>query len=219
MKTKRTKVLGVGFIAAVLLLVFGMGNTALGTATIELEEIDSGFTSPSGYYRWLDVADQAYSEAYRNGYHYTQAEVTVDYDIVANGLQGTLFATNLKPNFLYQLKLSGFSGTPTNEAIGLAGRWWQEEWNGTEWANGHNLNNKGDGTSPNPNDLIYYERRDDPDPTSPTGYKYKYTGYLVFEYFITDEEGNGTINFLTNPSAITCCIRRHKRRVQKMTAQ
>jgi len=113
---------------------------------------------------------------------------------------GALFATNLKPNFAYQLKLVGFSGTPTNEAIGLAGRWWQEEWIGTEWANGQNLNDKRAGTSPNPNDLVYFARKDLPDATSPTGYHYKYTGYLLFDYFITDGSGGAVLNFKTDSS-------------------
>jgi len=66
-----------GFVAAVFLLISGMANTALGTTTIHLKDIDSGTPSPTGVYHWLDVADQAYSEAYQTGYNYTQASVTV----------------------------------------------------------------------------------------------------------------------------------------------
>jgi hypothetical protein len=87
-----------------------------------------------------------------------------------------------------------------NERIGLAGRWWQEEWNGSAWVNGQNLNNKGDGSSPNPNDDLYFERRDIPDATRPTGLHYRYTGYLVFDYFITDENGNAAFSFEANSS-------------------
>jgi len=88
----------------------------------------------------------------------------------------------------------------SNERIGLAGRWWQEEWDGTTWTNGQNLNNKGDGSSPSPNDAVYFSRRDITDPTSSTGLKYRYTGYLVFDYFITDQDGNATFEFETNSS-------------------
>jgi len=172
-----------------------MGNEALGK-TINLQDIDS----PTGDYRWRDAADQLYSESYRTGYNYTQANVAVTYDTAAPTLRGTLTATNLKPNFAYQLKLAGFPGTAANERIGLAGRWWQEEWNGSAWANGQNLNNKGNGSSPNPNDIIYFQNRDIVNATSPTGLKYRYTGYLVFDYFITDENGNAVLNFETNSS-------------------
>jgi hypothetical protein len=167
-----------------------------GTTTY-LQDIDSGFTSPTGDYRWLDVANQAYSATYRNSYNYTQANVSVTYNTQGNTLYGTLDAINLKPNFAYQLKLVGTSGTIANERIGLAGRWWQEEWNGTAWTNGQNLNNKGNGSSPNPNDIVYFSRCNITDPTSPTGLHYKFTGYLVFDYFITDEQGNATIPFVT----------------------
>ena len=176
-------------------------NTTMETnaisGTVNLEDIDSGQTSPTGEYRWLDVANQTYCETYRNNYNYTQATVNVTYNTHGYTLSGTLSAENLKPNFAYQLKLAGTPGTITNERIGLTGRWWQEEWNGTAWTNGQNLNNKGDGSSPNPNDLVYFSRRNITDPTSPTGLKYKFTGYLVFDYFITDEHGNASIYFDT----------------------
>ncbi len=159
--------------------------------------VDPGLTSPSGTYRWLDVADQAYSIGYRNSYNYSQATVEVAYCTEGNKLQGLLTARNLKPNFAYQLKLAGTPGTDDNERIGLAGRWWQEEWNGTTWANGQNLNDKGDGSSPNPNDQTYLSRRYIQDSSSPTGYHYRYTGYLVLDYFITDSNGSATLQFET----------------------
>lgn len=165
-----------------------------------LQDIDSGTTSPTGAYRWLDVANQAYSSAYRNSYNYTQATVTIEYTALGETFNGSLVAANLKPNFAYQLKLVGIPGTTSNEKIGLCGRWWQEEWNGSAWTNGQNLNNKGDGSSPNPNDATYFMRKNITNPTSPTGYKYRYTGYLVFEYFITDLCGNATFYFQANSS-------------------
>jgi len=176
-----------------------METNVFGTI-VNLEDIDSGHTSPTGDYRWLDMANQSYSSSYRNSYNYTQASVTLTYDETGESFHGTLNATNLKPNFAYQVKLSGISGTPSNELIGLAGRWWQEEWNGTAWSNGQNLNNKGNGSSPNPNDILYYARKNITNVTSPTGLKYRYTGYLVFDYFLTDEYGNATLNFEANSS-------------------
>ena len=123
---------------------------------------------------------------------------TSAFDEESTTFHGTLAATRLKPNFAYQLKLSGFSGTEANERIGLTGRWWQETWNGSQWTGGANLNSKGDGSSPNPNDLVYFERRDVEDSSSPTGKMYKYTAYLVFDYLITDEEGNPSSEFEAN---------------------
>ncbi len=168
--------------------------------TVMLEDIDSGMTSPTGQYRWRDVNDQLYAQSYRESYDYTQADVQVDYSTDTTALYGTLYATNLKPNFAYQLKLVGVSGTAANESIGLTGRWWQEEWSGTAWGNGQNLNNKGDGSFPNPNDDVYFARRDVNDATSPTGKHYRYTAYLVFDYFITDSNGDATFNFKANSS-------------------
>jgi hypothetical protein len=162
-----------------------------------LTSADPELTSPSGDYRWMDVADQTYSVDYINSYNYSQASVKVIYDEVGSVLTGRLIATNLKPNFAYQLKLVGTPGTDDNERIGLAGRWWQEEWNGTAWTNGWNLNDKGDGSLPNPNDLTYFDRRYIVDISSPTGYHYRYTGYLLFAYFITDSNGNAEIFFET----------------------
>ena len=164
--------------------------------TVGLNFIDPG-VSPFSDYRWRDVAGNLYSDSYRENYGYDNIDVQVQVTFEESDvtLHGQLSATGLKPNFAYQLKLNGFSGTAANERIGLTGRWWQEEWDGAQWTNGQNLNNKGDGSIPNPNDLIYFARRDEPDSTSPTGLNYRYTGYLVFDYFITDENGNATLDF------------------------
>jgi hypothetical protein len=120
--------------------------------------------------------------------------------VVGETLSGTLTAQDLKPNFAYQLKLVGTPGTAENELIGLAGRWWQEEWNGTAWTNGQNLNNKGNGSSPNPNDATYLARKSMNDGTSPTGLRYRYTGYLLLGYFITDSNGDTALYFETGSS-------------------
>jgi len=185
-----------------LLLVAILATTtpAARATVISLADIDSGLTSPTGTYRWLDVADQAYNATYRSTYNYTQAAVQVEYDESAATLHGTLTATDLKPNFAYQLKLVGPPGTDSNERIGLAGRWWEQTWTGSGWSSGGNLNNKGDGSSPNPNDITYFGRRDIPDPTSPTGLQYLYSGYLVLDYFITDGNGDATVSFEADSS-------------------
>jgi hypothetical protein len=167
---------------------------------VALEDIDSGLTSPQGHYRWMDVADQLYSEIYRDSYNYTQATVQINFFTGGLTLHGVLTANNLKPHFAYQLKLVGMPERASNESIGLTGRWWQEEWNGSEWTNGRNLNNKGDGSSPSPNDEAYFTRREISDPASPSGRRYRFTGYLVFDYFITDANGNASLSFEVSSS-------------------
>lgn len=168
---------------------------------INLVFIDPGTAAFSGY-RWRDVAGNLYSASYRDNYGYnnTDVQVQVTFNQLDSILHGELLASELKPNFAYQLKLVGIPNTASNELIGLAGRWWQEEWDDGEWKNGQNLNNKGDGSSPNPNDIVYFQRRDLPDPTSPTGKQYRFTGYLLFDYFITDENGDATLQFEANSS-------------------
>jgi len=52
---------------------------------IYLLDIDSGLTSPTGDYRWLDVSNQSYSTTYRNSYNYTQANVSVTYNTQGPG--------------------------------------------------------------------------------------------------------------------------------------
>jgi hypothetical protein len=182
-----------------LFVIFSM-TIAYGYETVLLEKISSGTTSPTGQYRWRDVADYYYAANYRNSYDYDQAIVQIDYATDESTLFGTLSATNLKPNFAYQLKLVGTPDTIANEHIGLAGRWWQVEWDETDWAYGKNLNDKGDGSSPNPNDTLYFERVLVNDPNTPTGRHYRFTGYLVFDYFITDDSGNAVFDFVTDSS-------------------
>ncbi len=180
-----------------------MGNVLFSASTVQAQTLGSVELTPyvGGVdYRWRDVADNLYSQIYRGAYTYSEAHVSADVYTSDTVFHGTLSATNLKPNFAYQLKLEGIPGTPANERIGFAGRWWQEEWSGSAWTNGQNLNDKGNGFSPSPNDITYSARRDIADPTSPTGLKYRYTGYLVFGYFITDKEGDASFSFQANSS-------------------
>jgi hypothetical protein len=82
MDAKRKVKCGMGFVFLIFLSIFGMGNEALGK-TINLTDIDSGLPSPTGDYRWRDVADQLYSQSYQTSYNYTQANVAVTYDTAA----------------------------------------------------------------------------------------------------------------------------------------
>lgn len=141
---------------AIVLAALPVITCASHAASEYLQAVDSGITSPTGHYRWLNIA--------------------------------------------YQVKLVGTPGTPENERIGLTGRWWQEQWDGSKWTGGSNLNNKGDGSSPNPNELTYFARRDIPDTTSPTGKRYRYTGYLLSGIIVTDSYGNAEVDFSADSS-------------------
>ena len=193
-------------IVYVVLIVLSLHTVSLAEAlvAVSLEDVDSGTTSPTGNYRWMDSADQVYASNYQTNYSYTQANVQVDYFTNATTLHGTLTALNLKPNFTYQFKLAGYPDVDLagNERIGLTGRWWQEQWNNSlgQWSGGQNLNNKGDGSAPNPNDNTYFARRDEVDSDSPTGKKYRHTAYLVFAYFITDDQGDASLSFEADSS-------------------
>ena len=82
-----TRILAFRCMVAVLLCLFAMANKAP-AATIVLEDIDSGTPSPTGDYRWLDIADQLYGATYRdnyncNDYNDTQIMVTVTFELVA----------------------------------------------------------------------------------------------------------------------------------------
>ena len=190
------------FLAGLAILLLGSEFMVTAEQLISIQLGPS--MTPTADYRWRDVADNLYSDSYRTTYKYSEALVQVTFYEAYPFSHGTLTASNLKPNFAYQLKLVGLPdelSARANEKIGLAGRWWQEHWDETAsaWIGGQNLNNKGDGSSPNPNDHIYFDTRDTPS-SSPTGRLYRYTGYLVFDYFITDSNGNAQLNFETRSS-------------------
>jgi hypothetical protein len=194
---------------AVSLILAGLFLLSVGSRfTIEVQEVESVGLVPivgegvaqTSDYRWRDVADSLYSANYRTHYEYSQAQVEITFGRADQFFKGTLTALNLKPNFAYQMKLVGIPGTSSNEMIGLTGRWWQEQWDGTAWTNGQNLNDKGNGSSPNPNDEVYSARKLITDASSPTGYRFRYIGYLLFGYLITDSNGGATLDFETGSS-------------------
>lgn len=164
---------------------------AFARGTVEL----TGYTT--GQFRWKDIAGNIYAADYRDSYSYTGASVVITYSTNATILAGTMVATNLKPNFAYQFKLIGLPETDStaNEDLGFSGRWWKQEWEGTNWSEGWNLNHKGDGSFPNSNDLWYIDHKHDVNTNSPTGKQYRFTGYRPFDYFITDSNGCATLAF------------------------
>jgi hypothetical protein len=194
-----------GFPAGVAGLILGLtllASTASETLTVDLHDANA-----TAGFRWLDVAGQTYRSSFQTSYDYGNpaVAVSVTYTAVADAFTGTLTAVGLKPNFAYQIKIEGTpGGRLDNEWVGLAGRWWEERWLTDHWGNGANLNIQPnpnpayDHPNPNPNDFTYYSRRDLLD-----GFGhplYRYTGYLVLGYFVTDAAGAATVPFTLDNS-------------------
>ena len=65
-------------------------------------------TWPDAPFRWRDVATNPYGLLYQDTYTYDDASVTVTFQPCGERtFTGHLSATNLKPNFAYQMKLVG----------------------------------------------------------------------------------------------------------------
>jgi len=160
-----------------LLIVFMVSPLSAGADTVTLGAIGDVTTWPGTPYRWWDIADNEYGATYQSSFDYSQPTVTLAYDAAASTFTGTLTAAGLKPNFAYQMKLVG---TPrvddwANEQIGYAGRWWRQQ--------------------PNPgntNDADYAANKNDP--------AYIFQGYLLFDFFVTDDQGNATVSFAADSS-------------------
>ncbi len=164
--------------------VLASAAAAAGPTAVELTRDGDPSTWPTTDYRWWDVANNVFEAAYQAAYTYDQADVRLTY---AGGpgatFAGHLSATNLKPNFAYQVKLVG---KPTgiwdengddqaNENIGYAGRWWRAQ------------------PSPaNATDADYEAHKDDP--------AYIYEGYLLFDYFVTDRFGDAEVDLALDSS-------------------
>ncbi|MFQ6097522.1 MAG: carboxypeptidase-like regulatory domain-containing protein [Armatimonadota bacterium] len=141
--------------------------------------------------RWRDIADQTYTEAFQGIFDYFDtgtSYVTVDWNDSAPTLSGTLTAVKLKPNFAYQMKLEGKAPIdnarrPPNPSknpegwaswqLGHVGRWWCET----------------DGWNVSDSELNSHVRRG-----------HSVIGYLLFDYFVTDEHGNVTKIFALDSS-------------------
>ena len=157
--------------------------TNLWAAAFQLHPIGDVTTWPDTPFRWMDIADFLYSADYQANFTYDQHSVTLTFCDTANSFTGTLTTAGLKPNFAYQIKLVGkpqkvwgANGDDwANEQIGYAGRWWRRQ--------------------PNPgnsNDGEYDAHKDDP--------AYIFEGYLLFDYFVTDKQGNASVHFTANSS-------------------
>ncbi len=167
--------------AACLMLVQSPGRADVVTRYLEpFPDIEQ---DPYQMY-WNDITGTPYPQDFVDSFSYDNATVRIDYSSFdLYHFTGSLYATDLKPDFCYQMKLSGkpeaYYGPDgdqwSNEALGYAGRWWREE------------------PSPaNANDAEYEAHKDDP--------SYVYSGYLVFDFFVTDETGAATVDFSSDSS-------------------
>ena len=187
-------------VLAALMLCAGCQGRRPGRRNVKLAELEPAITTAGGEYRWLDIADRSYLGSYRSSFTYERSKVLVRYGPSGLEFGGRLSADHLKPNFAYQIKLVGTPGTTGNRNLGLAGRWWQEEWDGREWGGGHNLNDKGTGRGPSPNDKAYRTSCTVADRSSPTGRRYRHTGYLPLALFVTDSSGSAEVDFQADSS-------------------
>lgn len=151
---------------------------------VTLAPLGDATTWPDTPFRWRDVATNPYGLLYQDTYTYADASVTVTFmPCGERTFTGHLSATNLKPNFAYQIKLvgkpTGLWGEDgddvTNERLGYAGRWWRVQ--------------------PNPgnsNDADYQAHHNDPD--------YIYEGYILFDHFTTGRFGDAEVDFALDSS-------------------
>jgi hypothetical protein len=131
-----------------------------------------------GTFRYKDILGQAYGADFIADFAYTDEQVQVTLDATNRHFSGTRAATGLTPNFAYQHTLvgdPGLAGDPTNDRLGALGRWWE--------------------VAPDPGNVTDAERSahlGDP--------AYVYQGYLLFGFFVTDEQGNASVSFRARSS-------------------
>lgn len=128
----------------------------------------SGLGDESENERYLDVGGRAYGRDFLQGFSYTESDkapqARVEYLKQAETLVGRVIGRGLKPNFAYQLKLRGiYEADPAAfDRIGRTGRW------------------RLPGRGTNYLDKTYEAYKD----------KHLVESYLLFDFFVTDPEGN-----------------------------
>ncbi len=177
-------------------------------------------------FRWLDIADNPYSEAFRRRFRYREGQVVVTYTTTeGDTLRGTLVARGLKPNFAYQLKLEGRPSPPgiadapkpanwANEQLGSVGRWWCLEDASNTWVSSYARSTPSYQDSTPSYGRGGTSSMDPFDGYGDTGYSnrgsyYAYgsyheghtlLGYLIFDFFVTDANGNARHEFTVDSS-------------------
>ncbi len=133
--------------------------------------------------------DMGLEYIYQEPSGYNDAGVTVTYNDINDNFRATIQASGLKPEFTYQVKLSGFpsclgGSDETNEKIGFSGRWSCMDCDASSVSN-------------NRSDYEYVANKalpaDHPD-------KECIAGYLVFGYFVADQNGDVDLEIITDAS-------------------
>lgn len=178
--------------AALCLATLSSANAQMvNPASVSLKPYNDPWASAKP--RLWDIVDRPFTDFINNqSFAYHSGQVTVTFDTAPDTRQvsGRLVATGLKPNFFYQIKLAGkpvsgkrgwgaYGDNWSNERIGYAGRWWNDE------------------TQANATDADY--ERLYKNVADPAARKTVY-GYLLVDAFVTDKDGNAVKNFITNNS-------------------
>jgi hypothetical protein len=145
--------------------------------TVTNAQIMTGMDRPD-IERFRDVSGNDYTTAFITNFSYARPcsrtpQVLIRIEPKADTLRGRLEAHRLKPNFAYQIKLRGdYADRTSFETIGRIGRW------------------RLPGRFTNYSDEDY---RDYPDKAS-------VEAYVLFDYFITDRDGNAVRDFALDSS-------------------
>ena len=137
----------------------------------------SGSNDPENE-RWADIAGNFYADNFIRSFSYENADATAPRVLVrieSEGptLTGRLEARGLKPNFAYQIKLSGdFNERQSFERIGYTGRW----------------NLPGPGTNYTDSDYRWFHDKE------------RVNAYLFFDFFVTDATGSAVRDFALDSS-------------------
>ena len=175
------------------------GATATAAVTIGVDVLGLGAVDWGDNYRWRDIAENTYSSTTGvRSYAYTTADgacVFLDITSPATTFVAQVTAGGLKPNFAYQLKLNGKPTQPVgcplvwadgddaaNEVLGYNGRWY---WKKVDKLTDEVVEESGAQSVPDSDyELWKAQGFQDQD------YWYLFEGYLLFDYFVTDENGD-----------------------------
>lgn len=120
------------------------------------------------------VTSQQDEYIYNDGYQ--DASVMVNHLAVIDNFKGRLQATGLKPGFTYQVKLEGSGSLASTDEERLANE--MIGFSGRWWYNG------------NRDDAFYDTYKDE----------INIVGYIVFDFFTADENGNANVKIVTDES-------------------
>jgi len=195
MAVRRTRVAACLAMTLAVLCVGPLARVAdAATATLSAVHWDDA------HQRWRDIVGNPFVASKVDPLFYEGTPVVaVDYQAAGSAFAGSLFAQGLKPNFAYQIKLNGKPTKPSpdcpvgwgvgddwaNERIGYNGRWWLNTVNKATKAV----------TGAWSDDAAYEYWKNQPTPFEDTVNWYVFEGYLIFDYIVTDANGDASKGF------------------------